>query len=108
MFFYIVSDPHARQSFGFGKIEEAFHFTVKAMAYLFQHDIGVGILTGMLSDSGDTGKYFIDIRHSEVSAESQILGTPVVSSQKRMYIGNSGFSGGGITQMPHVCFTGKR
>ncbi len=61
------------QSLGFSKVEDAFHFTVKTMPHLFQHDIGIGIFTWMLTDSSDAGKDFIYIRHIEVSAESQIL-----------------------------------
>ena len=80
MFFYIMRDAHARKPFGFGKIEYTLHFTVKTVSHLFQHDICIGIFTRMLTNGSDTGKYFVHIRHIEVSAKSEILGTPVISS----------------------------
>ena len=108
MLFYIVGDSHACKPFGLGKVEHTFHFTIKPVPHLFQHDIGISILTGMLSNGCDTGKNFIYIRHVEVTAESQVLGTPIVSPQKRVHIRDTGFPGCRITQMPHIRFTRKR
>ena len=96
MIFYIIGNSHTGQSFRLGKVKEAFHFTIQPMPHLFEHDIRIGILTRMLSDGCDTGKYFIDIRHIEITTESQILGTPVVSSQEGMHIRYPGFPCGRI------------
>lgn len=69
MFLDVMSNAHAGQSLGFCQIEEAFHFAVQPVPYLFEHDIRIGVLARMLTDSRDAGKYFIDIRQIEVAAQ---------------------------------------
>ena len=98
---------HTGQSFGLGLIEQSFHFPVESVPHLFEHDIGIGILTRMLSDGSDTGKHFVHICHVEVTAKGKVLRPPVVPSEKRMDIRYAGFSGGRITQMSHVYFPRK-
>jgi amidophosphoribosyltransferase len=56
------------------------NWRAKTVSHLLQHDICIGIFTRMLTNGSDTGKYFVHIRHIEVSAKSEILGTPVISS----------------------------
>ena len=99
---------HAGQAFSLSQVKETFHFTVEPVPHLFQHNIRIGILTGMLADGCDTGKNFIHIGHVEVAAKGKILRPPVISSEKRMNIGYPGFSGSRVTQMPHISFSGKR
>ena len=108
MFLYVVGDAHTRQPFGFGLVEQALHLAVQAVAHLLEHDVGIGILAGMLPHGGDAGKYFVDVGQVEVAAKGEVLGTPVVAAQERMYIRESGLSGGGIAQVAHIDFTGKR
>ena len=108
MIFYIVSHTHACQSFRFGKIEEALHFTVETVSHLFQHDVRIGILPWMLADSSDTCKDLIHVRHVEIAAKSKILSPPVITPQERVHIGNAALSGSGITQVPHVSLARKR
>ena len=107
MLFNKPGDTHTRLPFCFCKIKETFYFPVETMPYLFEHNISIGIFARMLSDSCNAGKNLIHIRHIEITAKGQVLGTPVVPSQKRMNIGNTGFSGGRVSQMSHIHFTGK-
>ena len=107
MLFNKTGDAHSRLPFRFCKIKEAFYFPIETMPYLFEHNISIGIFARMLSDSCNTGKNLIHIRHIEITAKGQVLGTPVVPSQKRMNIRNTGFSGGRVSQMSHIHFTGK-
>ena len=103
-----MRDAHTRQPFGFGKVEEAFHFAVEPVPHLFQHDIRIGILARMLADSGDACKDFIHVRHVEVAAQGKVLGTPVVSPEKRMHVRDARLPRGGITQMSHIHFSRER
>ena len=96
MLFDIVGHPHTCQSLRLCQIEKTLHFTIKAMSYLLEHDISIGIFTGMLTDSCNTGKNLIHICHIEITAKCQILGTPVISSQERMNIRDTRFSGSRI------------
>ena len=102
-----MGHAHARQPFGFGKVEKALHFTVEAMAHLFKHDVSIGILARMLAYGGDTGKNLVHIRHIEVAAKGEVLRAPVVPSQEGMHIRDAAFAGGGIAQVSHVNLTGK-
>ena len=108
MLFDIVRNIHAGQSFGFGHVEQTFYLAVQTMAYLFEHDIRIGILAGVLAHGRDAGKYFVNIGQIEVTAKSQVLGPPVVAAQEGVHIGQSRLAGSGIAQMPHVDFAGKR
>ena len=104
----LVEDVHAGKAFGFGKVEHALHFAVEPVPYLFEHDVGIGILAGMLTDSSDASKNFIEVGQVEITAKGEIFGTPVVAAQEWVYVGNAGLSGSGVSQMSHIGFTGKR
>ena len=45
-------------------------FTIEAVSHLFEHDICVGILAGMLALSGDFIENFVDIGQIEIPAEA--------------------------------------
>ena len=107
MFFDIVGDVHARQSFGLGQVEKAFHLAVQSVAHLLEHDIGIGILAGMLPHGGDAGKYFVHVGQIEITAESQVLGPPVVAAQEGVHIRQAGLAGSGVAQVAHIDLTGK-
>ncbi len=106
--FYGVSDIHAFQAFLLTFHIEALHLAVQTVAHLFQHDIRVGIFTRMLAVGSDTCENLIHIGHVEITAQCQILGTPVITTQERMHVGDTAFSGSGIAQVPHVHLSGKR
>ena len=78
------------------------------VADLLKHDVSVGIDAGMLSVGCETGKYFIDIRQVEVSAEQQVLCPPVVPAKERVDIRKTTFTGSRIPQVAHIGFPGKR
>ena len=99
---------HAFQSFRLTFVVKTFHLTVQTMTNLFQHNICIGIFTRMLSGSSDISKNLIYIRQIKVSAQGQILGTPVITAQERMHIRNTTLARSRITQVSHIQFTGKR
>ena len=103
-----MRNAHAGKSFGFGKVEETFHFAVEPVAYLLQHDVGVGILARVLADSGNACKDLIHVRHVEITAKGKVLGAPVVSPKKRMHVRDARLARSGVTQMPHIYFSRKR
>ena len=105
--FYSVSDIHAFQTFLLTFHIEALHLAIQTVPHLFQHNICVGIFTRMLAVGSDTCENLIHIGHVEIAAQRQILGTPVVTAQERMHVGDTAFSGSGITQMPHIYLSGK-
>ena len=41
---YTHLDVYKRQPFGLGKVEHTFHFTIKPVPHLFQHDIGLSLI----------------------------------------------------------------
>ena len=90
--FNSMCNIHTLQTFSLTLIVKTLHFTVQAMSHLFQHDICIGIFTRMLSEGSNVSEYFIHICQIEVSAQSKILGTPVIATQKRMYIRNTTLS----------------
>ena len=47
-------------------------------------------------------EHFVDIRHIEVAAQTEVLGPPVVPSEERMHILQSMLSRRGIAQVPHI------
>ena len=73
MVFDVMRDAHARQSFGFGKVEEALHLAVEPVAHLLQHDIRIGILARVLADGGDACEDFIHVRQVEVRHRRRFL-----------------------------------
>ena len=77
---------HSFQTFFFALLVKPFHFTVKTMSHLFQHNISIGIFAGMLAVGCNVSKDFIHIGQVEVSAKCQILCAPVVAPQKRMHV----------------------
>ena len=102
-----MRDVHSLQAFFFALVVKALHFSVQPVAYLLQHDIGICVFTGMLSGFSNIGKDFVYIGQIEVTAQCQVLGTPVVAAEKWMNIRDTAFSGGRITQVSHVKFSGK-
>ena len=102
-----MRDAHARQPFGFGKVEEALHLAVEPVAHLLQHDIRIGILARVLADGGDACEDFIHVRQVEVTAQGKVLGTPVVPPEKRMHVREARLPRGGVTQMPHIHLSRK-
>ena len=105
--FYGVSDIHTLQTFLLTFHIEALHLTIQTVSHLFQHNICVGIFTRMLAVSSDTCENLIHIGHVEIAAQCQILGTPIVTTQERMHVGDTAFSGSRIAQMTHVHLSGK-
>ena len=91
--FYIVRYCNVLQSafFCFNKV--TLHFPVQTMPHQLQCNIAVAVYTGILSLLYQLCKNLIYIGHIEISAQTEVLGTPVVASQKRMYIRKTTLSG---------------
>ena len=77
------------------------------MAHLFEHDVGVGILPGVLSGRRYPLENLIDVGHVEITAHQQVLGSPIISSQERVDILQPAFPCCGIAQVAHVDLSGK-
>lgn len=86
-----MRDVHSLQAFFFALVVKALHFSVQPVAYLLQHDIGICVFTGMLSGFSNIGKDFVYIGQIEVTAQCQVLGTPVVAAEKWMNIRDTAF-----------------
>ena len=74
--------------------EVALHLAVEPMAHQFERDIRVAIDAGALSLVGNLAENLVDVGHVEVSAETEVLGPPIVTTQKRMYIRKATLAGG--------------
>ena len=75
-----MGDLHSLQPFGFIFTVQAFDLTVQTVPYLFQHDEGVGIGTRMLADSCYLFKNILYVSKIEITAKSEVLGSPVVTA----------------------------
>ena len=84
----------------------AFH--VKCMPELLKKDKRIGIDSRMLPGLPYLGKDLIDIGEVEVAAKEHVAGAPVVASEKRMHIAQSGTACCAVAQMPHIELTHKR
>ena len=102
MLLNVMGHLHSSQSLGLGQIKESLGLAVQPMAHLLQHDIGIGILAWMLSNSRDAGKDFIHIGQIEVATERQVLGTPVVTAQEGVNILQSTLARSGVAQVTHI------
>ena len=78
------------------------------MPHLLQHDIRIGILARMLTESCNVCKNLVDIGQIEIAAQRKVFRPPVIAAQKRMHIRNAAPPRGGIAQMPHIKFSRKR
>ena len=102
-----MRNVHSLKAFAHTFGVQPLDFTVEPVAHLFEHDVGVGIFPGVLSGRRYPLENLINVSHVEISAHQQVLGPPVVSSQKRMDILQSAFPCRGIAQVAHVDFSGK-
>ena len=59
---------------------QTLHFPVQTVSHLFEHDIGIGIFARMLSDSCNFFENVVYVCEVEISAKSEVLGSPVVAA----------------------------
>ena len=91
-----VCQGQSFQSFVHELRVEPLHFPVEAVAYLFQHDVRVGVPPGVLPLCHYALEDFVHVGQVEVSAECEVLGSPVVASQEWVYVVESATSRGGV------------
>ena len=108
MVFDVIGDVCSSQSGPHGFVEETLTLAVKSVADLFEHDVSVGIHSGMLTVGCNAVEDFVDVRHVEIGADAEVLGPPVVSAQKRMDIRKATLPGCGIPEVAHINLTSKR
>ena len=80
MSFDRMCNIHAPQSFFFIFPVQTLHFPVQTVSHLFEHDIGIGIFARMLSDSCNFFENVVYVCEVEISAKSEVLGSPVVAA----------------------------
>ena len=98
----IVGDVSTLQTLFLGDGEVALHLAVKSVSHQFEGDIAVAVDSRILSLSRKQVKYLVDICHVEVAAQAEVLCTPVVATQERVYIFKSAFACCGVAQVTHV------
>ena len=103
-----MRNVHTHQPFGTAFVIKTFHFSVQTVSHLLQHDVSIGIFPGMLTVCRNICKNFINIRQVEIPAQSQILGPPIITTEKRVHIRDTTFASSRVTQMSHIQFSGKR
>ena len=75
-----MSYIHPFQSFVFILLVQTFDLPVQTVSRLFEHDIRIGQLTRMLADRCNFFKDVIYVCEIEISAKSEVLGSPVVAA----------------------------
>ena len=104
MIIYIVGDVCAFKSFFLGFYKQSLHLAVQAVSHQFQCDVRVAIDTRRLTLRCEEIKYFVNIGHVEVSAQTQVLCSPVISAQERVNKCQSALACGRVAQVSHVEF----
>ena len=72
------------------------------MPHDFEHDVRVAIYARTLPLGCEMCEHLRNVRHVEVSAQTQVLGLPVVTAQEGVYVLQSATSCGGISQVSHI------
>ena len=101
MLINIIGDIGALESLCSGLLIETLHLAVQAMSHQLQRDVRVTIDTRTLSLLCQELEDLVDIRHVEVAAQTQVLGTPVVAAQERVYKRQSTLACGRVAQVAH-------
>ena len=82
--------------------EVAFHLAIKTVTHELKHDVGIAVYARTLSLLRNLLENLIDIRHVEVTAEAEVLGLPIVTTQEGMHVRHTTLTRGAIAQMSHI------
>ena len=92
-----MSNVCAFQSFLFSLDEQAFYFPVQPMPHQFERDIRVAVDAWGLSLLNNLLEYLFDVRHVEVAAKTEVLGSPVITTQEGMHILKTALASCGVS-----------
>ena len=94
MVFNVAGYRRVLESLFLGFQEVALHLAIQTVAHQFEGDVGITVDARALALVGNLLEDLVDVGHVEVSAEAEVLGPPIVSAQKRMYIRKATLAGG--------------
>ena len=92
-----MSNVCAFQSFLFSLDEQTFYFPVQPMPHQFERDIRVAVDAWGLSLLNNLLEYLFDVRHVEVAAKTEVLGSPVITTQEGMHILKTALASCGVS-----------
>ena len=75
-----VCNIHARQSLGLVFLIQTFYLAIQAVSHLLEHDKGVGIGARVLTNSCYLFENMLNVGKIEITAKSEVLGSPVVAA----------------------------
>ena len=107
MSFDIFRNVTVRQPQRLSRRKAAFRFAVQSVAQLLEQEISVAQHARVLALHGNVVEDFLHIRHVEIRAYTEILGSPVVSPQKRVDIRKATLAGRSVPEVAHIDFPGK-
>ena len=94
MVFNIACYRRVLESLLLGFHEVALHLAIQTVPHQLEGDVGITVDARALALVGNLLEDLVDVGHVEVSAEAEVLGPPIVSAQKRMYIRKATLAGG--------------
>ena len=97
----IIGDIGALQALLLSLLEESLHLTIETVTHQFEGNVRVAIDTGRLTLSREERKNLVDVGHIKITTQTEVLGTPVVTTKERMHILQTALTRSGIAQMAH-------
>lgn len=104
----VVCDILINQSQLLRFAEVTLYLAVETVPHKFEHDIAVAVDAWTLSLAGKLFKHLLHIGHIVIAAETEVLGSPIVTTEERVDIFQSALACSGVTEMTHIEFARKR
>ena len=74
---------------------------------MLEDEVGVGVFAWVLSGGAYLGEDVVGVGEVEVAAEGEVACAPVAAAEEGVDVGESGASGGAVSEVPHVEFAGE-